>query len=343
MTDNNIFEDTSFSNSWIVIDGGLYHQLYFGSDLDDKRGGDYPEFKVVVGKFFDALKTCNITPHVILDGPLRPEKKQNRQKAENQETRTRESSQTRIIPPLVKDVFIEVLVSRGIDFELCFGEADLTTALRANEKDCPVLSNDTDFCIYDLQKGYLPFKFFQWKNIVKENISAKLYKISKFCSKFKLRHHVMPVFAALAGNGYSSLEDIGQPQGLEDILKSLTSSDLNKLESWGQEDLEKTLKKSFGVENTKPFTKSIQTYRVEPDPPPLPPWMKEAVQRGRLTTFVISAMTEPFPEKDKDPSREIRWAFYGLLGNRPGGSDSGGSTSAENRDDLHLQHLNEVS
>ncbi|XP_061589513.1 protein asteroid homolog 1-like [Cololabis saira] len=325
--DKNILEKISVSEEEIVIDGqALFYHLY--SHLFDVLGGDYPGFKEQVATFFERLESCRITPHVVLDGALRRKKKEARQKAQP-EKNTEEP--LKIIPQLTKDVFIQVLKSRDISFEICLGEADLTIAQRANEKECHVLSHDTDFCIYDLKKGLLLLKYFKWEQS-NGAVPASCYNISAFRKLFKLRQHVMAVFAALAGNDYSRWED--KKYGIERLLyicETLKDTDLNKSESRDKALLEKALR-SFNITDTEPFMTSIRSYEEEPDPPHLPQWITTAIQTGKLTSFVISAVIENNPEvKDSNPSTDIKLAFYKLLRReQPDGQ-------------LEVEHLNEES
>lgn len=292
----NILEEWSFSNKHIVVDGGLYYHLYNQSGLDKEKGGDYPAFQVEVEEFFRALKGCKIIPYVILDGAKMPKA---RQEAEPQKPNPSGAK----IPPLIKDVFIQILQKNQIDFEQCLGSADLRIAQRANELRCPVLSNDSDFCIHDVTEGYVPFKHFKLKCNQNQKIAAKIYRISKFCSHFELTPGVMPVFAALVKNG--NIENISN---LEEILGSLRGRHNNNTEE---------LLRELGVRDVPLHMATIDAYRVEPKSPAnLPPWVSEAVQKGNLTSFAISVLNDNVPPLD-GPSGDIRQAFCGLLKGTP--------------------------
>lgn len=55
-----------------------------------------------------------------------------------------------ILPILTRNVFIQVLLQRGIPLVQCPAEADWEIACLARQWNCPVLSNDSDFYIFDL-------------------------------------------------------------------------------------------------------------------------------------------------------------------------------------------------
>ncbi|XP_013770119.1 protein asteroid homolog 1-like [Pundamilia nyererei] len=213
-------EEVKVEKTGLIIDGAaLYYCLYYNSDpkLDQRCGGDYPGFKDDVCKFFEALQDCEITPYVILDGAAGSEKQKSlhsrlKHRLENAKTIAKSEPDAvpkgcNVLPPLVKDVFIEILKEKDIEFKQCLGEADPEVFSAANQKQCAVLSHDADFCIYDVHKGFLHLDNFEWKRKKDGKIPAKLYTGSKFCEHFKLDPALMPVFASIAGNDYSILED----------------------------------------------------------------------------------------------------------------------------------------
>ena len=66
---------------------------------------------------------------------------------------------------------------------------------------CPVLSNDSDFFIFDIKGGYIPLSFFRWNS---SRFTAKIYYRSKLASHFRISPELLPLFASLAGNDYVS-------------------------------------------------------------------------------------------------------------------------------------------
>lgn len=347
VSESNILKKSYFSKSHIVIDGpNLYYYLYCNCkpDLDFSHGGDYSGFKDKVCEFFDTLKRCNITPLVILDGRSAPEKDEtilSRQQKKLEQAKliseSRPDRSTSIIPPLVKDVFIQTLKDRQVELEQCFGEADQTTALRANQKKCPVLSMDSDFFIFNLEEGFLPLGNFEWGNVTEnQTIPAKLYTVSEFQKHFKLSINLMPVFAALSGNDYSGLKDkekfvnkyFKEKPSTKTVLKAI----IWFLRTLNNVTIEEAMREalSFAGEppkNMQVFLDSVQSYNTNIktlfDPYDLPPWIKTAVLRGELTSFVTMVCTKkmiltPLVEDFSQPSSygaalRIRQFFYGLL------------------------------
>uniref|UniRef100_A0A3Q2ZT92 Asteroid domain-containing protein n=1 Tax=Kryptolebias marmoratus TaxID=37003 RepID=A0A3Q2ZT92_KRYMA len=341
-----VLEGLEFGNSHVVIDGpNLYYSLYVNCEpkLDQRHGGDYSAFRDEVGQFFDNLKDCDIKPLVILDGGSEAKKEETimsrlTDKLKNAKSISESKSDHSkiIIPPLVKDVFIQILKEKQIELEVCFGEADLTAALRANQRKCPVLSNDSDFYIFNLQEGFLPLNNFNWKDVRNQRIPAKLYRISKFCSKFKVDPNLMPVFAAVSGNDFSRLEDNGnfvktypvreQTYWKEARQKAILGF-LGTLNGKTSEEAVRGALRQVGKpeQDIKPFQDSVESYTLrEPPVLELPQWIIEAVRTGELTSFVTTVLTEkkmtlpPLVEDFSQPSSykaalQIRRYFYGLL------------------------------
>uniref|UniRef100_I3K1I1 Asteroid domain-containing protein n=1 Tax=Oreochromis niloticus TaxID=8128 RepID=I3K1I1_ORENI len=356
------WEEVKIEKVDVIIDGAaLYYFLYFNSDpkLDQRCGGDYPGFKDEVCKFFETLQNCKVTPHVILDGATDPDKHTTsvsrlgdklikaKEIAENETDGT--SNERYVLPPLVKDVFIEILREKGIKFKVCLGEADPEVVSEANQKNCAVLSKDTDFCIYKLHKGFLHLDHFLWKNKEDKKIPAKLYKRSKFCKLFKLDPTLMPVFASLAGNDYFKfkykLKDIPAHKNERDLsmrenikvldrmlcilsdvkLEGLTHSD-KILKALDYLKDSKILAK-FSEEENKKFKTSIEKYdklETQNTSSNLPSWVCKKVEDGKLTSFVISVLdqkemmltplVEDFSQQSSYTTAScIRQYFYGLL------------------------------
>lgn len=55
-----------------------------------------------------------------------------------------------VLPILTRDVFTQVLIQSGVPLVQCPSEADWEIACLARQWNCPLLSNDSDFYIFDL-------------------------------------------------------------------------------------------------------------------------------------------------------------------------------------------------
>ncbi|XP_069586177.1 single-strand DNA endonuclease ASTE1 isoform X3 [Ranitomeya imitator] len=216
---SNFFQELKLKNTKLIIDGNnLYHKLYFDSGLDLVHGGEYDKFTDVLHKFFESLSVCSIQAYVVFDGGCDISNK----KLETQKQRFREKirmaqnlSQGKggsVLPLLSREVCIQVLRNLQVPFVQCFSEADREIVALANLWNCPVLSFDSDFCIFDLKAGYCPQTSFHWKNIVSAKdtrdcyISARGFSARKLCQFYNNMNLVLlPLFAVLTGNDYINL------------------------------------------------------------------------------------------------------------------------------------------
>ncbi|KAM7373085.1 hypothetical protein PAMP_007965 [Pampus punctatissimus] len=220
-------QDVKFRDSALVIDGcSLYFRLYFNHGLDQQHGGDYDAFAHLLTQFLSALASCNIQPYVVLDGGMDPSDKKFSTLRQRLQSKIKEADSIShgrngsVLPILTRDVFTQVLIQRGVPVVQCPAEADWEIACLAHQWNCPVLTNDSDFYIFDLPGGYLPIRFFQWTNLngkaSHRYISARCYTTSSLCHRFGgMNQELLPLFAVLTGNDY------GTPKDAETLLAQL--------------------------------------------------------------------------------------------------------------------------
>lgn len=213
------FVDLKLRDTKLIIDGyALFHRLCFNSNLELRYGGDYDSFADVAREFFESLSSCNICPYVVLDGGCDISDK----KLATLKDRAREKIQTAhslsvggggcVCPLLTREVFIQVLIELRVPFVQCFSEADRDIMTLANHWGCPVLSSDSDFCVFHLTAGFCPLNSFQWRNVntVKGTrdryIPAKCYSLDALCCYFSnMNRDLLPLFAVLCGNDHVHL------------------------------------------------------------------------------------------------------------------------------------------
>ncbi|KAK5607348.1 hypothetical protein CRENBAI_026396 [Crenichthys baileyi] len=303
-----IYREVQFRRSRLVIDGcNLNYLLYFKSGLDENHGGEYAAYRNLIENFITALRTCEITPYVVLDGGSDVTDKKVETVAKRSEDRVQRAHQAAvsgkqmsILPRMAELVFKQTLARLKVPVAQCYEEADQEIAALASEWQCPVLSNDSDFYIFDLPAGLLPISGFQWKEVKQSGsqsyISCRRYYRSSFCAFIGLQHQLLPTFAALAGNDYVKLRGINwaqfAPAGRE------TSSRLEGLLCWlkkfqdPQDALEAALvlmgelsekkKKEvlqtlhLGMEDYQPCRSSLSRFFLHGAPPEFPALEEEA-------------------------------------------------------------------
>ncbi|KAF3843290.1 hypothetical protein F7725_002139 [Dissostichus mawsoni] len=169
--------------------------------LDQNHGGEYAAFAALIERFVKALRDCQITPYIVLDGGSDISELKNEtvmQRAVDRIKRAHRAAQggqrENILPTLVKLVLLQTLRRLDVQVAQCYGEADPEIAALAREWQCP---------------GLLPLSHFQWEMVERRGsnsyIPCKSYNTSSFCIFFKIQRQLLPAFAALAGNDYVKL------------------------------------------------------------------------------------------------------------------------------------------
>ncbi|CAL8249825.1 unnamed protein product [Boreogadus saida] len=240
------YQDIHFKDSKLLVDGtNLALCLYYRSNLDQNRGGEYLAYQVQVQALFTTLGDCGIKPYVVMDGgtgasDIRINIREDRQRGllQSAQDAALKGSRAGIVPPFTTTVFEQTLNDMKVPLVRCFGEADGQLAALAREWSCPVLSIDTDFYIYDLPEGVLPLKHFQWDSWkTRPNssyIPCKRYTTASFCTFFNIDPRLLPVFASLAKNNDVNLREINWVQFLpaDRPGQSISAARLEGLLSW---------------------------------------------------------------------------------------------------------------
>ncbi|KOB69736.1 Protein asteroid [Operophtera brumata] len=200
-------------DSCLIIDGhSLCAQLYRRLSCFSAFGGDYDKFAAYVRNFFKNLRKCNVVSYVIFDGSYEHRKLKTaysrlRSKingASRLDPVTQGSLQ--IFPLLIRDVFIEALSDVSVPYTVCEFEADDEIAAMARHLNCPVLSYDSDFFIYNVL--YIPFNTIESKPKLLEDgkifvLECKIYKVEYMTTYFGgLKEELLPLLATLLGNDY---------------------------------------------------------------------------------------------------------------------------------------------
>ncbi|XP_041975972.1 protein asteroid [Aricia agestis] len=201
-------------NTKLIIDGlSLTSQLYRSLNCFSAFGGDYDKYADFVRKFFKNLKRCNVEPYVIFDGSYERKKiktvfsrlRSKLKNASRLDPVTQDSLQ--IFPLLLRDVFRDVLAEMDVPYMICEFEADDEIASLARHLNCPVLSYDSDFFIYNVL--YIPFNTLEIKskpiNIEGESkhcMKCKIFKVQNLTEHFEIKDDVLPLLAILLGNDY---------------------------------------------------------------------------------------------------------------------------------------------
>ncbi|XP_061574093.1 protein asteroid homolog 1-like [Cololabis saira] len=323
-----VYQDFRFRGTQLVIDGSnLVFQLYYNSGLDQNRGGEYASFEELIDRFISALRTCEVQPFVVLDGGSDPTDRKLEtvtMRAEKKIQRAHQAAETGkskgILPQMVRMVFKQTLARLQVPVAQCFGEADQEVAALAVEWNCPVLSNDGDFFIFELPAGFLPFTHFRWEKVKggpERYIPCKSYTTSRFCSIFRIQRQLLPAFAAFAGNDYVKLKSVNwarfapgtskTPSHLEGLLCWLSKLKkyedavaavlrlMGDLDTERREEIRRGL--SEGMKEYQPRQSCLRQFFDHGVPPPfqqesglVPDWACVALTKARLTPNILDVL-----------------------------------------------------
>ncbi|XP_076112133.1 single-strand DNA endonuclease ASTE1-like [Mytilus galloprovincialis] len=197
------WEVCDFRDIKLVIDGNcLYNLLYEYLNIDTI--GNFSEYAEKVEMFFKWLFDRRITPYVVFDGAydiddkkIETLKSRSQQRAANPEDKT---------PILAKITFTKILEKLRIQYIKCDFEADRDIQMLANDLKCPVLSRDSDFFIFDVHFGYIPFDSLPLSAIFDgtDEHEIKIYFIENLWKKFPYLRGNMALLATALGNDYLS-------------------------------------------------------------------------------------------------------------------------------------------
>ncbi|KAG1936622.1 protein asteroid [Pimephales promelas] len=208
------------------------------------HGGDYDAFEKLVIQFFENLAACDISPYVVLDGGADHTDKKFDTEMKRKQQRLKEAyalsmgNKGRLLPTLIKNVFRQLLHKLKVPLVQCLEEADWEIAALAKEWNCPVLSNDSDFYIFNLRAGVLPSAHFHWKKVKldkrtnKKIIQAKHFTLGKFCASFKINPDLLPVFASILGNDYVKLRNIKYPNWEKYSVTGMENPRIDGMLNW---------------------------------------------------------------------------------------------------------------
>ncbi len=178
----------------------------------------------------------------------------------------------KVLPLLTLEVFKNTLRELNIAHITCCFEADEQIASLANTWDCPVMSNDSDFFIFDLKKGVIIYDYvdltvkskFRTEKMDSECaalpepkqgsgynfLHVQIYHVDSMVAQFSnLDKHMLPVFASICGNdivdrslmdGFFSNAKLPKPRSPKLYAQSKSHERILQLLLWLDSDKPKT-------------------------------------------------------------------------------------------------------
>lgn len=204
-----IIDANNLQGSLIIQDGDAF-----------KFGGDMVFYREMLTTFIENLRDCKIEPIFVFDGAQT--QNVNTSKTREKFKRCREKHKIALkvsstgegsfIPcPLATIILKSVLIDNKVRMVQAFYEADSEIARLANEYQCPVLSNDSDFFLVNLPQGVIPIEHFDFCT-VKQDQSSGSYVPYILCKIFfqenivklfyNLNVSTLPLLGPLVGNDF---------------------------------------------------------------------------------------------------------------------------------------------
>ena len=194
----------------LVIDG--FNIRFHLNKCDWSHGGQFMEYRENIVNFYEGLKRSGVVPIVVLDGMdytgqkwptiIRRERDRIRQlhKELNRSDRRADIHSQGIFPALSSEVYVQALVDLGVEYVFVDGEADDAQVEIANYYSCPVLSNDSDMYIYNVEGGVVRLDRMTVRN---NRVTAEVYHYQAFCEQFQFQDpSVRLLVPALVGNDF---------------------------------------------------------------------------------------------------------------------------------------------
>ncbi|XP_013081430.2 protein asteroid-like isoform X2 [Biomphalaria glabrata] len=210
-----LLHEHQLHNSSVVIDGNnFYHFIYGACHVQCSFGGDYDIYRKSIITIFDSFKKCGVTPYVVMDGAYTRDGRKLKTSLSRAASRIQlvkamiYNQRGHVLPALAYETFMQTLSELGIHHATCQFEADTEIAILANKLQCPVISNDSDFYIFDLSNGFLPLDYIDFRPLrtgesSQSYLHCHIYHVDEFIKSFEgLSRTMLPVFASLLGNDF---------------------------------------------------------------------------------------------------------------------------------------------
>jgi 5'-3' exonuclease len=119
---------------------------------------------------------------------------------------SRASVNIELSPPLIRQVFLQVLDELMIPYISALGEGDDECVSLANHLDCYLIARDSDYYCHYLVRGYIPFDYVDVNAIAGEThpyLPARLFTVDSLCERFAgLNPSTLALAFCLCGNDH---------------------------------------------------------------------------------------------------------------------------------------------
>jgi len=313
VTENYNWKKVTLSGDLIVDGYSLCHLLHSAwCATSSGCGGEYVTFSRYIERFLRCLTLNKIIPYFVFDGvDVDQKKKETSNKRRNDAAKVAYSllkgMPTDIskdyLPYLAKLAMIETVgnVLGEDNFCVVEGDADAYIANFAIARKCPVLSLDSNYFIFQIPGGYVPYNRLSWSEDV---VEAEVYYYTDFAKQFHLQDlSLLAMLPAILGDGrLQPLNDViaratgvsgmklreAAPFVLNYISKFPTLEDCKQ--SIAQYDLliKDNIRAAYQTYNKPPEENCLKYKRRSYQP--VPKFLIDLFRRGKLTQLLMAAI-----------------------------------------------------
>ncbi|KAJ3274135.1 Protein asteroid 1 [Terramyces sp. JEL0728] len=226
--------DCNHSSDGVLIVDGNSFGFQIAREINWLHGPQYHAFTYYIEKYFTYLIRTGKRIIVVFDGAL-PKYKLSERLSRNQERVDRihellkeatasvvdpnaQLMAASILPPFAVPIVIETVKKLGLEYIIAREEADSVIAGLAKKHDAYVLSQDSDFYVYDIP-GFIPLDTINFKmnEYLEENLqessnslSVVLYTRKKLGLAFGVQPNLLYLVAVLGGSDHFSKDEISE-------------------------------------------------------------------------------------------------------------------------------------
>ena len=194
----------------LVIDAySLCFYLHIAGGIPWIYGGQYARLRDETRRFVDTLKEAGVVPVFVFDGidyegkkasVLRRRRKDSIATIHKSLYENHRAVAQNVLPLFAFEVYREALRQCQVEFYVVDGEADPEAVALANRYSCPVLSNDSDYYLFNVEAGYVPLSSFEWES--GGPVVGQVYLLSSFAQCLGVPAELCYALPVFLGNDF---------------------------------------------------------------------------------------------------------------------------------------------
>ncbi len=227
------WRSVNLRQSTVVIKGdSLCYHLYF-NNYRWQNGGNYYEFYSYLVEFFRMLEAQKTRAYVVMNGAdtsavvYKERCSQRLQYVTDIRTSHMNSVRKSVLPLFAKTVFVDAMRDCRISFFIADGDGDPDCVAVANHNHCPILGDDTDFFVFNIDEGYIPLYDSEGSLIDFEG-TVKCYNYKAFDSQMECSSaHRLQLALVLESRKSLMTRRKGVCDDIEDLLDNIKDEPLD--------------------------------------------------------------------------------------------------------------------